>query len=146
MKYLLAAFLLLIPAIFSHADVNTDVPHLPCGIYNQDVQPHIEKDLDTQSEDRAAYTMETVTSKGRKLTVEVRNVSIRMQGERNHVSVFLDGKPLAKTSHQDVPVYLEVHVDGEKYRIICTRGAEDEVVSEQSATKAETGTSAGSAE
>ncbi len=132
-QFIIAALLLLIPPLAAYADVNKDVSLLPCGIYNQAAQPHVEKDLDTQSADRAAYTMEMVTSKGKKLTIEVQNVSIRMQAERNHVSVFLDGKPFAKTSHQDLPLYLEVHVDNEKYRIICTR-SDDELASGETAT------------
>lgn len=137
MKQWIIALLLFIPAFSAHADVNTVVLLLPCGIYNQAAQPHIEKDLDTQSKDRAAYTMETVTSKGKRLTVEIQNVLIRMQGERSHVSVFLDGKPLAKTSHQDLPLYLEVHVDDEKYRIICTRSDDGSLVSGQALTAEE---------
>lgn len=65
--------------------------------------------------------METRTRSGKRLSVEVVNTRIKLRGERNHVSVFLDGKPLAKTSHQDLPLYLEVHVDDVKYRIICLR-------------------------
>jgi hypothetical protein len=94
---------------------------LSCGIYDQKVRPFIKSELETQHADRARYTMETLTKSGKRLTVEVQNVSIKMAGERNQVSVFVDGKPFAKTSHQDVPISLEVHIDEVKYRIICVR-------------------------
>ncbi len=44
-----------------------------------------------------------------------------MSGERNQVTVLMDGKRFAKTGHQDVPLSLEVYVDDVKYRIICVR-------------------------
>jgi len=113
-------FLLALPTI-AHADVDVVVGPLSCGIYDQKVKPFIEADLDTQHADRTRYTMETTTKGGKRLAVEVQNVSIRMAGERNQVSVFVDGKPFAKTSHQDVPISLEVHIDEIKYRIICVR-------------------------
>jgi hypothetical protein len=94
---------------------------LPCGIYDQAAKPFVEKELLTYSFDAPRYTMSITTSSGRLLTVAVQNDFIRLPGERNHVTVFLDGKPLAKTSHQDLPLYLEVHVDDVKYRIICQR-------------------------
>ena len=103
------------------ADVGKVVGPLSCGIYDQSVKPFIQAELDTQHVDRAHYTMETTTPGGRRLAVEVQNVSIKMAGERNHVTVFVDGKPFAKTSHQDVPLSLEVYIDEAKYRIICVR-------------------------
>jgi hypothetical protein len=104
-----------------HADVGKVVGPLSCGIYDQQVKAFIEAELETQHADRTRYTMETMTKGGKRLSVEVQNVSIKMAGERNHVSVFVDGKPFAKTSHQDVPISLEVYVDEVKYRIICVR-------------------------
>jgi hypothetical protein len=80
--------------------------------------PFVEAELETQHVDRARYTMETMT-KAQAADVEVLNVS--SDGERNQVSVSVDGKPFAKTSHQDVPISLEVHIDEVKYRIICVR-------------------------
>ena len=118
----------------AQADVDTKVAVLPCGIYDQQVRPFVEKMLETQSKDRSLFTMEAMTARGKRLTVEVQGVSIKMKGERNHVSVFLDGKPLAKTSHQDVPLYLEVHVDAEKYRIICVRTEEEPAVKKERET------------
>jgi hypothetical protein len=103
------------------ADVGKIVEPLSCGIYDQAVKPLVQAELDTQSGDRARFTMVTTTLGGRRLTVEVQSVSIKMAGERNHVTVFLDGKPFAKTSHQDVPLSLEVYIDEMKYRIICVR-------------------------
>ena len=103
------------------ADVGKVVGPLSCGIYDQSVKPFIQAELDTQHVDRAHYTMETTTPGGRRLAVEAQNVSIKMTGERNHVTVFVDGKPFAKTSHQDVPLSLEVYIDDVKYRIICVR-------------------------
>jgi hypothetical protein len=103
------------------ADEGRIVDPLPCGIYDQAVVPIVEKDLETQSSDPSRYTMEVSTKGGKKLRIEVKSVSIKLAGERNHVSVFVEGKPLAKTSHQDLPLYLEIHVDQQKYRIICTR-------------------------
>jgi hypothetical protein len=114
---LLLAFLALPCA--AQADENTDVAPLPCGIYDQAARPLVEKDLATQSLDPPSYTMAITTKLGKRLKVTVQNVLIRLAGERNHVSVFLDGKPYAKTSHQDLPVYLEVTIDDVKYRIIC---------------------------
>jgi hypothetical protein len=114
--------LFMLPLV-SRADVNQAVEPLLCGIYNQAAKPLVEKTMETQSPDRARYTMDLRTSRGKQLKVEVKNVSIQLAGERNHVSVFLDGKPFAKTSHQDLPLYLEVHIDDEKYRIICVRDA-----------------------
>jgi len=105
----------------ARADVNAVVEPLSCGVYDQVAKPLVQKEMETQSPDRARYTMELKTNKGKRLTVEVKSVSIMLAGERNHVSIFLDGKPYAKTSHQDVPLYFEVHIDGEKYRVICTR-------------------------
>lgn len=113
--------LILVPSLVAHADVGTVVEPLSCGIYDQAVKPFIQVELETQHADRKRYTMAATTKSGRRLTVEVQNVSIRMAGERNHVSVFVDGKPFAKTSHQDVPISLEVHIDDVKYRIICVR-------------------------
>ena len=112
--------LLALPGL-SHADVDVVVGPLSCGIYDQKVKPFIEAELHTQHADQARYTMETLTKSGKRLTVEVKNVSIKMAGERNQVSVSVDGKPFAKTSHQDVPISLEVHIDDVKYRIICVR-------------------------
>jgi hypothetical protein len=103
------------------ADVGKVVGPLSCGIYDQSVKPFVQAELDTQHANRSRYTMETTTLGGRRLTVEVQNVSIMMAGERNHVTVFLDGKLYAKTSHQDVPLSLEVYIDEVKYRIICVR-------------------------
>ena len=107
--------------VIAHADVGKVVGPLSCGIYDQQVKPFIEAELDTQHVDRTRYTMETMTKSGKRLAVQVQNVSIKMAGERNQVSVFVDGKPFAKTSHQDVPISLEVHIDEVKYRIICVR-------------------------
>ncbi len=112
--------LLALPQIVN-AEESRIVAPLPCGIYDQMTAPFIEKDLSTQSPDPARYTMAITTKSGRRLSVTVQNVSIRMAGERNHVSVYLDGKPYAKTSHQDLPLYLEVNIDDVKYRIICIR-------------------------
>ncbi len=108
------------------ADTGKTVLPLPCGIYDETVHPLVQKALKTQSNDRADYSMETTTKSGRVLRVEVANVAMYLPGERNHVSVFLDGKPLVKTSHQDVPLYLEVHVDETRYRIICVRAHEED--------------------
>jgi hypothetical protein len=123
MKYWEGMFLLLLLVLppVAHADVGVVVGPLSCGIYDQKVKPFIEAELETQHADRTLYTMETLTKSGKRLTVEVKNVSIKMAGERNQVSVFVDGKPFAKTSHQDVPISLEVHIDEIKYRIICVR-------------------------
>lgn len=122
MKFLRCTlFALLVLPLPARADVNTKVEPLSCGIYDQAAKPLVRKEMETQSPDRARYTMALKTSQGKRLTVEVKSVSILLAGERNHVSIFLDGKPYAKTSHQDVPLYFEVHIDGEKYRVICTR-------------------------
>ena len=112
---------LLVSPLAVHADEGKAVGPLPCGIYDQMARPFVEKDLETQSADPVRYAMGITTKRGKQLTVTVQNVSIRLAGERNHVSVFLNGKPYAKTSHQDVPISLEVHVDDVKYRIICVR-------------------------
>ena len=117
-------FLFLLALVFpmtTQADVGRLFKPLPCGIYDQQSRPFIEADLETQSTDPHRYTMEITTTNGKRLSVEIQNVSIKMEGERSHVSVFVDGKPYAKTSHQDLPLYLEVHLDKVKYRIICTR-------------------------
>lgn len=125
MKFLTGVLIALLALTnMARADVNTVVKPLSCGIYNQASKPLVEKDMKTQSPVPAQYTMELRTSRGKRLTVEVKSVSIQLAGERNHVSIFLDGKPYAKTSHQDVPLYLEVHIDDEKYRIICVRADE----------------------
>ena len=137
MKFLLGALIaLLVLPLAAWADVNKVVEPLWCGIYDQASRPLVEKDLETQSPERARYTMELRTSRGKRLTVEVRNVSILLVGERNHVSVFLDGKPYAKTSHQDVPLYFEVHIDDEKYRIICVREGETTQTTEPTSSAA----------
>lgn len=114
-------FSLSVLPLFAHADEGKVVGPLSCGIYDQTVKPFIEAELETQHPDQSRYTMAITTKSGKRLSVEIKSVSIKLAGERNHVSVFLDGKPFAKTSHQDLPLYLEVHVDNEKYRIICTR-------------------------
>lgn len=129
--------LLVVLALPVSADVGIIVDPLPCGIYDQSVKPLVEKDLETQNSDRTRYTMGITTKSGKKLSVEVKSVEIKMSGERNQVSVFLDDKPYAKTSHQDVPLYLEVNVDNEKYRIICVRV--DELVADQGANRKENG-------
>ncbi len=117
----LMVFMLLMMPLAAYADQGTVVDPLPCGIYDEAVNPVIEKDLLTQSTDTRRYTMAITTKSGKQLSVTVQNVAIRMAGERNHVSIFLDGKPYAKTSHQDVPLYVEVTIDDMKYRIICVR-------------------------
>jgi len=120
-KIVISFFLTLALPITVQAEVGRIVEPLPCGIYDQQARPFIIKDIETQNADPLRYTMEMTTMSGKRLRVEVQNVSIRMAGERNHVSVFVDGKPHAKTSHQDLPLYLEVHLDNVKYRIICVR-------------------------
>jgi hypothetical protein len=143
MKFLPGALLaLLMLPITAPADENKVVEPLPCGIYDQRSRPLVEKDLETQSTDRARYTMELRTGRGRKLTVEIMSVSIKLAGERVQSSVFLDGKPYAKTSHQDLPLYLEVHIDEVKYRVICIR--EGDVVWTAETTTAGPGKSTGS--
>jgi hypothetical protein len=120
LKYGIAAcFLFLFLPCATPADVGKIVGPLTCGIYDQAMNPFVRGELDTQNADRKRYTMETITKSGKRLTVLVKSVEIKMAGARDHVTVFLDGKPYAKTSHQDVPIYLEVHVDDVKYRIIC---------------------------
>jgi hypothetical protein len=104
-----------------HGNNDTAELPLPCGIYDQTAKSFISKDLATYSFDAPRYTMAIKTKNGKRMTVEVQNVFIKLPGERYHVSVFVNGKPFAKTSHQDLPLYLEVHVDDEKYRIICQR-------------------------
>jgi hypothetical protein len=121
--------LLLVP-FTAGADVNRTVDPLPCGIYDEEARPLVEKDLDTRHADKSLSTMRLATKTGKRLSVEVRSVEIAMPGERAQVSVFLDDRPLAKTSHQDVPIYLEVHVDHVRYRIICVR-VDEAVASEE---------------
>ncbi len=123
-RTIILAFALLALPVAVHAEINKILELLPCGIYDEAIKPLVEKDLDTQHPDRGRYTMAILTKSGKQLRVEIKSVEIKMYGERHQVSAFLDGKPLAKTSHQDVPLYLEVHIDSEKYRIICTRGSE----------------------
>jgi hypothetical protein len=124
--YMSAAFITFLPSIL-WADVGKVVEPLPCGIYNHSVKPFVQKNLETQHEDQARYTMGMTTRSGKNLSVEIKNVSIEMFGERNRVTVLLDGKPFARTSHQDVPLYVEVHIDDEKYRIICVRVQDSEL-------------------
>jgi hypothetical protein len=114
-------FVFLIGLFTIHGNNNTAEIPLPCGIYDNAAKPFITKDLVTQSFDAPRHTMAILTKRGKRLAVEVQNVMIRLPGERYHVSVFVNGKPYAKTSHQDLPLYLEVHVDNVKYRIICQR-------------------------
>lgn len=130
---ILLAFLALL--LTFHGDNETCENPLPCGIYDQLARPFIEKELETYSVDRPRYTMAITTESGKRLAVEVQDVFIRLAGERDHVSVFLDGKPLAKTSHQDLPIYLEVHVDEVKYRIICQRTSRTDPPSVSNAPK-----------
>ena len=113
MKFLpgvLIATLFLLPLV-SRADMNQTVEPLSCGIYNQASKPLIEKNLETQSRDRARYTMDLRTSRGKQLRVEVKSVSIQLAGERNHVSIFLDGKPI---NAGPPPSYQKVHALIEK--------------------------------
>jgi hypothetical protein len=112
---------LLMMPIVARADEGKVVGPLHCGIYDQQVVPFVEQELETQHEDRKHYTLEMTTKSGKRLTAEVKNVSIKMAGERNQVTVLVDGKRFAKTSHQDVPLSLEVYIDDVKYRIICVR-------------------------
>ncbi len=127
--------LLLLLPLSAYADTDKTLDALPCGIYDESVKPLVEKDLETQKPDSAGYTMGITTKSGKKLSVEVKSVQIKMPGERNQVTVLLDGKPYVKTSHQDVPIYLEVHVDSDKYRIICVRVDEVRVPEENAAGK-----------
>lgn len=105
----------------ARADEGKVVDPLHCGIYDQQMVPFVEQELETQHEDRKHYTLEMTTKSGKRLTVEVQNVSIKMAGERNQVTVLVVGKRFAKTSHQDVPLSLEVYVDDVKCRIISVR-------------------------
>ncbi len=120
-KILIVLLLLVVKPMAARADEGKIVGPLHCGIYDQNVVPFVERELETQHMDRKHYTMEITTKTGKHLAVEVKNVAIEMPGERNHVTVFVDGKPFAKTSHQDVPLSLEVYIDDVKYRIICVR-------------------------
>jgi len=119
-RILIIMLLLLLPGPV-RADSNKVVGPLSCGIYDQAVKPFIQAELETQHANRSHYTMEITIPGNKRLTVEVKNVLIKMPGERNHVTVWLDGKLFAKTSHQDVPLSLEVYIDEVKYRIICVR-------------------------
>ncbi len=116
-----AWFLLVVLLLMIQGNNKSAENPLPCGIYDEKARPFIERDLVTYSVDAPRYTMAITTANGKRLAVEVRNDFIQLPGERNHVMVYLDGKPYAKTSHQDLPLYLEVHVDNVKYRIICQR-------------------------
>ena len=120
-KLIMLLSLLMMPAA-SLADEDKVVGPLHCGIYDQQVVPFVEGELETQHKDPKHYTLATTTKSGKRLTAEVKNVSIKMAGERNQVTVLVDGKRFAKTSHQDVPLSLEVYIDDVKYRIICVRG------------------------
>ncbi len=120
-RTIIIMLLLLMMPVAARADVGKVVKPLHCGIYDYNVVPFVEKELETQHADPLRYTMETTTKSGKRLTIQVKNVSIKMPGERNHVTVFVDGKLFAKTSHQDVPLSLEVYIDDVKYRIICVR-------------------------
>jgi hypothetical protein len=119
-KVIILLSLLIVP-IAARADVGKVVGSLHCGIYDQQVVPFVEQELETQHVDRKHYTLEMTTKSGKRLSAEVKNVSIKMAGERNQVTVLVDGKPFAKTSHQDVPLSVEVYIDDVKYRIICVR-------------------------
>lgn len=130
-RSLFATCLLLLLPFSADADVGKKLHPLPCGIYDQAVKPFIEKDLETQSPDKALYTIEMTTNHDRNLSVEIKSVEIAMPGERNQVTIHLDGKLHVRTSHQDVPLYVEVHLDGDKYRIICVRVEPGEVGSEE---------------
>ncbi len=101
---MLLSFLLM--PIAARADEGKVVDPLPCGIYDQQVVPFVERELETQHRDPKRYTLEMTTKSGKRLTVEVKNVSIKMAGERNQVTVLVDGKRFAKTNHQDVPFSL----------------------------------------
>lgn len=114
-------FIFLVLLFSLHGKNDTAELPLPCGIYDEAAKSFISKELVTLSSDAPLYTMTIMTKSGKRLAVEVQNVRIKLPGERYHVSVFVNGKSYAKTSHQDLPLYLEVHVDDEKYRIICQR-------------------------
>jgi len=120
-RNIIILLLFLMMPIAARADEGKVVGPLHCGIYDQQVVPFVEKELETQHGDRKHYTLEMTTKSGKRLTAEVKNVSIKMAGERNQVTVLVDGKRFAKTSHQDVPLSLEVYIDDVKYRIICVR-------------------------
>jgi hypothetical protein len=66
---------------------------ISAGIYDQMVKPFILAELDKQRLDQKRYTMETTTKSGKRLIVEVKNVSFKMVGGRDHAAVFVDGKP-----------------------------------------------------
>ncbi len=131
-------FVFLALPLAAHADESQAVQPLSCGIYDEAVKPFIEKDLSTQSADARNYTMAITTTSGKRLSVSVQHVSIRLPGERNNVYISVDGKPYAKTSHQDVPLYVEVTIDGVKYRIICLRSDLVDVSSETGTEKKHT--------
>ncbi len=119
-KIIILLSFLLMP-IAARADEGKVVDPLHCGIYDQQVVPFVERELDTQHKDPKHYTLEMTTKSGKRLTAEVKSVSIKMAGERDQVTVLVDGKRFAKTNHQDVPFSLEVYIDDVKYRIICVR-------------------------
>lgn len=93
---------------------------LPCGLYNEAIEPFDQRDLDTQSPDPARYTLNAAIPGGRKLSASVKYVRNGMvPGERYYVAVFLDGQTLARINHIDVPFAMDVFVDAQKYRLIC---------------------------
>src|SRR5574341_1958765 len=64
--------------IVVHADVGKVVEPLSCGIYDQMVKPFIEAELETQHADQSRYTMAITTKSGKRLSVEVKSVSIKL--------------------------------------------------------------------
>ena len=66
---------------------------ISAGIYDQMVKPFILAELDTQRLDQKRLHHGDNDESGKRLIVAVKNVSFKMVGGRDHVAVFVDGKP-----------------------------------------------------
>lgn len=83
------------------------------------IQPLVDVNLDTLSADPADQTFQAVIHDGRRLGARVFRVKIKLPRDRFHVAMTLDGKPLLRTNHMDLDIYIETIIDSRRYALHC---------------------------
>jgi len=83
------------------------------------IEPLIDRNLDTLSNDPADQSLGTVIHDGRTLAARVQHVSVALPRERFNVEVTVDGATYIRINHMDLDIYLETTVQGRVYALHC---------------------------
>lgn len=97
-----------------------DVPALPCWIADDQGNILAGFDFDTTSADPAKNTMSAVLG-AKTVTAQVIWVNYRGERDRFNLKISVDGRDAVKIPHVDLPLFVELAVDGRKARITCAR-------------------------